>query len=162
MRRALSVAALAAIVGLAACDQALTESYGPLTGTWTFRATGYQQWAAHPDILCEAEATYVFRQEGNEIEGVSKSPHEVCRPDGGTGKPDTLAFPEGVVRGEVREGRLYITNAGNWHSFGEIQGDRVTGYLESYGGPTGQPLTVRSGSFEMVRVSGDGYEGPRG
>ena len=161
MRRALSAAALAAIVGLAACDKALTESYGPTTGTWTYRATDFRPAAAtHPDWICNLESTYVFRQEGNQIEGVSSNGRTLCRVGNGPMRPDS--FPDGVVRGEIREGRMYITNAGNWHSFGEIQGDRVTGYLESYSSWADEPMVpVKTGTFEMVRVSGDGYEGPR-
>lgn len=162
MRKILPAAALA-LLALAACDRMATEgneAEGPLTGTWSYRATGYQYWPAQPEWSCDMETTIIVRQEGNELEGEAQEAQFVCR-NALTGRTDTFRHA-GVVRGEVEGGRVHFSNAGNWHSFGELSPDRVEGYLESYGGVADQPaVTLKTGSFVLERISHQGYTGPR-
>ena len=137
MRR--MIFSLAAVLAFAGCDRAITEPYGPLTGTWRYTATGFQYWSSEPGVKCTLEAVIKVRQEGNSIEGEQTEP-----------APFFCTYPDG---------RVHFSNAGGWHSFGELGPDRVEGYLESYGG---EPVrAVRSGSFVLERVSDDGYYGPR-
>lgn len=159
MRTILTLAATAAMLALSACDRAITEPYGAFTGTWRYRATGFQYWPAHPGITCTLEATLRVRQEGNAVEGVQTEPaiFTCAYPDGRTSTHEQY----GTIRGEIQDGRIHFSNAGGWHSFGELEPNRVEGYLESYGGVADQPAqTVRSGSFVMERISNDGYYGP--
>jgi hypothetical protein len=67
---------------------------------------------------------------------------------------------KGVVRGEIQDGRVHLSNAGDWHS--RHGWDRPPrGYLESYGGVLNEPMqTQRSGSFILNRISDEGYYGP--
>jgi hypothetical protein len=162
MRKILPAATLA-LLALAACDRMATEgneAEGPLTGTWSYRATGYQYWPYHPEWTCDMETTIIVRQEGNELEGEAQETQAICR-NALTGRTDTL-WHAGVVRGEVEGGRVHFSNAGNWYSFGEVTPDRVEGYLESYSTTQdGQPMIQKSGSFVLERISHDGFTGPR-
>jgi hypothetical protein len=159
MRRILSLAA-AAVLALTGCDRAITEPYGPLTGTWRYRATGFERGTPDLKVSCAIETTLVIRQEGNEIVGTAaEAPYTCTHFDGRT---YTSTQPNGVVAGEVQDGRVHFSNAGGWHSFGELGPDRVEGYLESYGGQMGPPMqSLRSGSFVMERISKQGFHGPR-
>ncbi|HEX8358523.1 MAG TPA: hypothetical protein VF613_00280 [Longimicrobium sp.] len=158
MRRILTLAALLALSG---CDRAITEPYGPFTGTWRYRATGFQYWATSPDVTCSIELVFKVRQEGNTLEGAQTEPAAFfCT--SADGRVSELGPQYGVIRGEVQDGRVHFSNAGGWHSFGELGPDRVEGYLESYGGFADQPMqTVRSGSFVAERISDEGFYGPR-
>lgn len=161
MRKIFSVAAAAALMALSACDKAATEPQGVLTGTWSYRATGFKMWPG-PDVsewACSIETRIVVRQENHELEGVSDEAQYTCTHT--DGRVSVSTWPAGVVRGEVQDGRVHFSNAGGWHSFGEIEPDRVEGYLQSYGGLQGQPETLQSGEFVLERISHQGYGGPR-
>ncbi|CAA9298900.1 MAG: hypothetical protein AVDCRST_MAG68-244 [uncultured Gemmatimonadetes bacterium] len=160
MRSILTLAAAAAMLAVSGCDRAITEPYGPFTGTWRYQATGFQQWGSAHDITCSIDLVFKVRQEGNSIEGRQTEPVPYfCKyPDG---RMVEHGPQQGVIRGEIQDGRIHFSNAGNWHSFGEVGSDRVEGYLESYGGTTnGQVQAHRSGSFVLERISGEGYYGP--
>jgi hypothetical protein len=160
MRRILSLAAVAAMLAVTGCDRAITEPYGPFTGTWRYRATGFQYWASNPGITCSLDAVIKVRQEGNSIEGEQTEPRPFfCTyPDG---RVVEHGPQHGVIRGEIQDGRVHFSNAGGWHSFGELGPDRVEGYLESYGGTMDGPIQAhRSGSFVLERISNEGYHGP--
>lgn len=165
MRKLFALALVAGALSVSACDQQATEpgGNGSITGTWKYTATGFRPVAAGPDTVlsCSIETTYTVRQEGNEIEGVAPDVSATTCTNGVRTWRDTNHG--GVVRGEIRDGRIYITNAGGWHSFGERVGaDRFEGYLESYGSyDNGPDVTRRSGSFTMERISHQGYGGPR-
>jgi hypothetical protein len=100
------------------------------------------------------------RQEGAELEGVSEAAATTCiRRDG---SPTTISKPAGVVRGEVENGRVHVSDAGGYNCFAELHPTRIEGYLESYGAVAGQPMqTVRSGSCVLEKLSDVGYDGPR-
>lgn len=159
--RILLPAAVAVLLPLGACDKlATSESDGTLTGTWRYRATGFKKDAPNPNLQCDMETILVIRQEeGGHIEGVSQEAVATCYGEGIHRQSD--AEPTGVVRGEVAGSQVHFSNAGNWHSFGELRDGRVEGYLESYGGTEADPdITLRSGSFTLERISDQGYEGP--
>jgi hypothetical protein len=158
MRRTLTAAAALGMLALTACDRAITEPYGPFTGTWRYRATGFQYSASNPDFTCALDVVIKVRQEGNRIEGVQEkeAPFLCTYTDG---RVVTMGPQYGVIRGEIQDGRVHFANAGSWHSFGEMAPDRIEGYLESYGGGDAL-ITVRSGSFVLERISDEGYYGP--
>ncbi|HEX8358524.1 MAG TPA: hypothetical protein VF613_00285 [Longimicrobium sp.] len=156
MRRILTLAALLALTG---CDRAITEPHGPLTGTWRYQATGFQQWGSKD--TCSMDVVIKIRQVGNSIEGrqTADAPVICAGPDGRVTR-EHVAW-NGVIGGEVQDGRVHLSNAGSWHSFGAVEADRVEGYLESYGAFDNGPIQAqRSGSFVMERISDEGYHGP--
>lgn len=162
IRTRVSAAVAAAVMLLSACDmQAVAPDGKSLTGTWRYRATGFQKMATHPDIKCDMEVVIQVREEdGGWIEGVSEEANATCY--GPDGRPQTDVEPTGVVRGEVKGANVEFSNAGGWHSFGKLKDGRVEGYLESYGGTEQDPyITARSGTFTLERISDQGYEGPR-
>jgi hypothetical protein len=161
MRRTLTVAAALGMLALTACDRAITEPYGPLTGTWRYSATGFQYSPSHPDFTCALEVVIKVRQEGNQIEGRQETEPAEFPCTYTDGRVVMMGPAGGVIRGEIQDGRVHFSNAGNWHSFGEMAPDRIEGYLESYGGGSGDELrAVRSGSFVLERISDVGYYGP--
>ena len=161
MRRILSLAAAATMLAVSGCDRAITEPYGPFTGTWRYQATGFQQWGSAPDITCSVEMVIKIRQEGNLIEGreTEDGPVFCAGADGRVEHSHVLSRV--AISGEIQDGRIHFSIAGNWHSFGEVGPDRVEGYLESYGGTMNGPIQAqRSGSFVLERISNEGYNGP--
>jgi hypothetical protein len=159
MRRIFTAAAVAALAALPACDRAATEPDGPLTGTWRYEAKDFRIAGNTSDLTCSMSTTLVITQTGNELEGEGEESTVTCV--NGAGTASGSSFPNGVVLGEVQDGRVHFSDAGAWHSFGEVQPDLVEGYLEAYAGTAGNLETVRSGSFVLTRISHQGYDGPR-
>ena len=157
MSRLRLAAAAALALSLSACQNALGDDYGPLTGTWKVTITGFQVSNAL-QYFCDVQTTYVFRQEGNEFEGESEESPMTCR-DTATGTTYAGTKIPGVVRGEVENGRVHLSDAGRWHSFSEMDPRRMVGYLESYDGVGTMPVT-RSGTIVMEKISDDGFYGP--
>ena len=161
MRRTLTLAAAVGMLALTACDRAITEPYGPFTGTWRYRAVGFQYSPSNPDFTCSLDVVIKVRQEGSRIEGVQESEPTLFHCTYTDGRTSTMGPQYGVIRGEIQDGRVHFSNAGGWHSFGEMAPDRIEGYLESYGVGSGDEVTpVRSGSFVLERISDEGYYGP--
>jgi hypothetical protein len=132
-----------------------------MTGTWRYTVTGFQLSPGTPDITCDMETVIVVRQEGSEVEGVSSDSQKTCthHPTGTSTQSEKMA---GVLRGEVENGRVHVSDAGNWHCFAELHPTRLEGYLESYGGVGDQPSqTIRSGTCVLEKISSVGYDGPR-
>lgn len=159
MSRLRIAAAVALALSLSACQNALGDGYGPLTGTWKVTITGFQQSAQFPHYLCDVQTTYVIRQEGNEIEGESAESPMTCH-DTTTGGTIPSSKIPGVVRGEVENGRVHLSDAGRFHSFSEMDPTRMQGYLEGYDGLPDQNQITRSGTIVLEKVSGKGYYGP--
>ena len=161
MRKLVQAAAAAALIlSAAGCQNALGDADGPLTGTWKVTITGFQRWATQPQLTCDVQTTYVMRQEGNEIEGRSEASVATCTDAAGT--IVTYDKYAGVVRGPVENGRIDVSDAGDWHCIAELHPTRIEGYMESYGGTGGGPIqTVRSGTCMLEKVSDAGYDGPR-
>ena len=161
MRKLLHAAAAAALLlGNTACQNALADDYGPMTGTWKVTITGFKHWPANPEWECDTETTWTMRQEGSEIEGVSSEGTATCR-NTATGAVDVMQKGRGVVRGPVENGHVDISDAGGWHCLGEMHPTRIEGVLESYGGVLGQEHTLRSGTCVLEKISDEGYYGPR-
>ena len=158
----LRIAAVAALaLALSACQNALNDDYGPMTGTWRVTITGYQPWAAQPEFVCDVQTTIVIRQEGSDIEGESVESPMACA-DTRAGTAFTHTKIPGVVRGEVESGRVRIYDAGGYYCFGELDPSRIEGYLESYGGVGSELMgTLRSGVCVLEKISEAGYYGPR-
>jgi len=161
MPRIRIAAAATVALALAGCQNALADADGPVTGTWRFTVTGFQHWSpGAPQYLCDMQTTFVVRQEGAELEGVSEEAPFSCT-DPATGASSTGSKPAGVIRGEVENGRVHVSDAGGWHCFVELHPTRMEGYLESYGGLAGEPMqTLRSGTCVVEKLSDVGYDGP--
>ncbi|HET7233411.1 MAG TPA: hypothetical protein VFJ16_25595 [Longimicrobium sp.] len=161
MRKLLNAAAAATVVlALAGCQNALGDARGPMTGTWKFTMTGFQQSPVDSTITCNMETTYVVRQEGGQLEGRGSGGNVICY-RGQTSLGGTY-WEGGVVRGEVENGHVHTSDAGNFHCFAELHPTRMEGYLESYGGWANEPSrTVRSGTCVLEKISDVGYDGPR-
>jgi hypothetical protein len=162
MPRIRIAAAAALALTLAGCQNALSDADGPMTGTWRFTVTGFEYWApGAPQYACDMQTTFSVRQEGAELEGVSEETTFTCT-NAATGASTTSAKGAGVIRGEVEDGRVHVSDAGGWHCFAELHATRMEGYLESYGSVAGQPdQTVRSGTCLLEKLSDQGYDGPR-
>jgi hypothetical protein len=162
MRKLVHAAAAAVLMlSAAGCQNALGDADGPLTGTWKVTITDFQRWATQPHITCDTETTYVMRQEGREIEGRSEISLATCT-NSQNGTTTTSQKGGGVVRGPVENGRIDVSDAGDWHCIAELHPTRIEGYLESYGGVYGEPMqTVRSGTCVLEKISDAGYDGPR-
>lgn len=162
MRKLLSAAVAAtAVLALAGCQNALGDARGPMTGTWKFTMTGFQQSPVDSTMVCDMETTYVIRQEGRELEGRGSGGYVYCRRTNGTNLGRTY-WEGGVVRGQVENGQVHTSDAGNFHCFAELHPTRAQGYLESYGGYTSEPSrTIRSGTCVLEKISDVGYDGPR-
>jgi hypothetical protein len=162
MRKLVHAAAAAALLlSATACQNALGDDYGPLTGTWKVTITDFKYWPANPSLECDVATSYQIRQEGSEIEGVSTESTMTCV-DSATGATSTYSKHPGVVRGPVENGRVQISDAGGFHCIAEMHPTRLEGVLESYGGRADEPMqTLRSGSCVLEKVSDEGYYGPR-
>lgn len=162
MRKIVHAAAAAALLlSATACQNALGDDYGPLTGTWNVTITDFKYWPSHPALECDVETSYQIRQEGSEIEGVSTESTMTCV-ETVTGEIQTYSKGPGVVRGPVENGRVHISDAGGFHCIAEMHPTRLEGVLESYGGLASEPMqTLRSGSCVLEKVSDEGYYGPR-
>jgi hypothetical protein len=131
-----------------------------MTGTWKVTITDFKWSPGNPEWECGVQTTYVIRQEGKEIEGIStEDPAECVNTE--TGAIDRFAKVAGVVRGPVEDGHIHISDAGGWHCVAEMHPTHIEGVLESYGGILGQEHTLRSGKCVLDRVSDEGYYGPR-
>ncbi|MFL5386818.1 MAG: hypothetical protein ACJ8GN_30360 [Longimicrobiaceae bacterium] len=159
MHRLRTAAAAALAIALAGCQNALADADGPMTGTWRFTVTGFQYAApASPQFRCDMQTTFTVRQEGSGLEGRSEETSTACT-DTSSGSSTSLWKPAGVIRGEVENGRVHLSDAGGYHCFAELHPSRMEGYLESYGGEPMQ--TVRSGTCLIEKLSDVGYDGPR-
>ena len=161
MHRFHTAAAAALVLGLSGCQNALADADGPMTGTWRYTVTDFQRYPVGAATTCEMQTVIVVRQEGSQIEGISDTSEAVCtdHPTGTVSRSEKIA---GVLRGEVENGRVHVSDAGDWHCCAELHPTRLEGYLESYGGVGGQPSqTIRSGSCVLEKISDVGYDGPR-
>ena len=158
MHRLRTAAAAALAVTLAGCQNALADADGPMTGTWRFTVTAFRYGApSAPQFSCDMQTTFIVRQEGSELEGRSEETSTACT-DTSNGSSSTMFKPGGVIRGEVENGRVHLSDAGGYHCFAELHPSRMEGYLESYGGEPMQ--AVRSGTCVLEKLSDVGYDGP--
>ena len=160
MPRIRIAAAATLALALAGCQNALADADGPMTGTWRFTVTNFQYWAPGvPQYACDMQTTFMVRQEGAELEGVSEEAPFTCT-DPATGASSTGSKLAGVIRGEVENGRVHFSDAGGWHCFAELHPTRMEGYMESYGALMGEPIrTVRSGTCVLEKISDLGWDG---
>ncbi|HET7464824.1 MAG TPA: hypothetical protein VFJ82_26510 [Longimicrobium sp.] len=160
MRKLVHAAAAATLLlSSTACQNALGDDYGPMTGTWKVTITAFEHIPADPGTLCDVETTYVIRQVGNEMEGRSTPAVAHCA-NPATGRSFDVEKFSGVVRGPVEDGRIDVSDYGDWHCIAELNPTRIVGYMESYGGIVGQERVVRSGTCVLEKISDQGYDGP--
>lgn len=154
MRKSIfSVAALAAVLALSACEKAATDANGPYTGTWRYKAIGVVD--HHPTASstpCDYESVFDVTQTGNQLVGQSRAGSEMIRC--GNATTATLLFPSPHdVSGEIENGRVHLYNS-TGHNFGEVEPDRMSGIIERYW-QTSQdgPVVVDTvGTFVIERV----------
>jgi len=158
MRRFVFAAAAAALLlSTAGCQDILNNADGPMTGTWRFTVTGHQVSPTHPEYLCDLETIYVIRQEGKEMEGRSEAAHARCT-DHNVNRTYPSLKEAGVVRGPVENGRIDITDSGNWNCQGDLHPTRIEGVMAIY---WGEPTQVtRVGTCVLEKISDEGYDGP--
>jgi hypothetical protein len=161
MRKLLTAAAAAtAVLALAGCQNAFSDARGPMTGTWKYSFTGFEESPLSSGYQCSMENTYVIRQEGRELEGRATDSYITCTD--GHGHTGSRPWTGGVVRGEVENGRVHTSDTGNYPCFAELHPTHMEGYMESYGGWADEPIrTVRSGVCVLEKISDVGYDGPR-
>ncbi|HEX8696092.1 MAG TPA: hypothetical protein VF746_26990 [Longimicrobium sp.] len=156
MRTTLSIAALAGLLALAACDQASTGADGLLTGTWRYQALGLVQHGLSDDVSCNVEYVFDVTHTDDKLRGITRlnEEHVTCWQEG----REPITLPNGpnllVVDGEVEDGRVHFSIAGNYHSFGEVHPDRIEGHVESYWSrhPSEEILVDTMGTFVLTRV----------
>jgi hypothetical protein len=153
MRKIIVTAALA-IVGLSACEKAISEPEGPLTGTWHYRAENLL-FGAHTsnNWRCTVDVRLDVVQDGNVLQGQTRpSDPVVCR-DIVTGALDVLTMTEGPLQvvGEVQDGRVHFSLSGAYHSFGELHPSQIQGHVEEYTSIDGVPKIYEIGSFALTR-----------
>lgn len=158
MRSILSAAAVAGLLAFsAACDKAATAANGPLTGTWRYRAVGLVEHRPNASATsCDVDITFDVTQNDNVLSGLTRAAdtHVVCRQPG---QPEVHLPTETnpwQVDGEVQDGRVHFSLAGNYHSFGEVHPQRITGVVEGYWSEGGSDVVQvdTMGSFVLERV----------
>lgn len=154
MRKIIVTAALA-IVGLSACEKAISEPEGPLTGTWHYRAVDLQDGAAvNSPWRCTVDLRLDIVQEGNVLQGESRAGAPIaCRNlvTGATSQQPVTTGPLQVI-GEVQDGRVHFSLSGAYHSFGELHPTQIQGHVEEYSGTLGSPAQVFNiGDFTLTR-----------
>jgi hypothetical protein len=160
MQQFRTASAAALVLALSGCQNALSDVRGPMTGTWRYTVADFRRFPVDAFTTCNMEAVIVIRQEGSEIEGISGNSESVCtyHPTGNQ-RPGKIG---GVVRGEVENGRVHVSDTGDWHCFAELHPTRLEGYLESYrSSGDGPDQTIRSGTCVLEKISDVGYNGPR-
>jgi hypothetical protein len=152
--RKIIVTATLAIVGLSACEKAISEPEGPLTGTWHYRAVDLKFGAAtNNNWRCTVDLRLDVVQDGNLLEGQTRAGDPIVCRDIVTGGIDLLPVTTGPLKvvGEVQDGRVHFSLSGAYHSFGELHPTQIQGHVEEYSGTQGAPQVFNVGNFTLTR-----------
>jgi hypothetical protein len=112
--------------------------------------------------LCDLETIYVLRQDGGSVEGRSDEAYARCT-DLPSGRIWAIRKEAGVVWGNVENGRIDLSDTGNWHCLAELHPTRLEGHLEIYYSTSADTSiqVLKSGTCVLEKISDVGYGGPR-